>query len=188
MSSTEDRVAKPTDSYGRSKLKGEYAVREALAGSDTRLVILRPVLMYGAGAKGNMGTLMKLARLPLPLPLGGFTARRSLLGVDNFADAVRHALLEPRAAGGTFLLADNEPLPIAEIIGALRQGLSRRPGMFHVSTLGAEAALRRFDRADLAARIFGDLIVTTGAIAKTGWFAPLTVRAGLAAAMKGARG
>ncbi|MGE0055643.1 MAG: NAD-dependent epimerase/dehydratase family protein, partial [Hyphomicrobium sp.] len=51
---TEADEPAPTDSYGRSKLAGEQAVVEALAGSQTDSVVLRPVLMYGPNAKGNM--------------------------------------------------------------------------------------------------------------------------------------
>ena len=64
--------------------------------------------MYGPRPKGNMATLMRLAATGLPLPLGGLKARRSLLGVDNFADAVRHVLVAAEAAGRTFLVADDE--------------------------------------------------------------------------------
>src|SRR5262249_46624473 len=56
----------PTDAYGRSKLAAEDAVRAA----GVPFTILRPVLIYGAGVKGNFARLMELARKPWPLPLG----------------------------------------------------------------------------------------------------------------------
>ena len=177
---TEDRVAKPTDSYGRSKLKGEAAARDVLAGTETRLVVLRPVLMYGPKPKGNMATLVRLARSGLPLPLADLQARRSLLGVDNLADAVRHVLLAPEAAGQTFLVADDEPLPVGEIVAALRSGLERPAHIFSLPLPGAEAVLRLAGKSDLAARLYGDLIVSTEALRATGWQAPAAVRDGLA--------
>ncbi|TXN39301.1 NAD(P)H-binding protein, partial [Methylobacterium sp. WL18] len=57
---------RPTDAYGRSKLEAERALAET--GLDW--VALRPVLVYGAGVKGNMAALLRLARSPYPLPLG----------------------------------------------------------------------------------------------------------------------
>lgn len=174
---------RPTDAYGRSKLFGETRAADVLAGSDTGFVVLRPVLMFGPGAKGNMATLMRLARTPWPLPLGGFTARRSLLNLDTFAHAVRHVLSEPRARNGTFIVADDEGLTLPDIITALRAGLGRRPGVFAVPLAGA-GVLRAAGKADVAARLFGDLVVSTAALKATGWQPPVPVRDGLAGAMR----
>ena len=64
---TESDPPQPTEAYGRSKLAAEEAVRA----SGVPYTILRPVLVYGRGAKGNLAHLLRLARLPLPLPFGG---------------------------------------------------------------------------------------------------------------------
>ncbi len=45
----------PTDAYGRSKLAAEDAVRAA----GVPFTILRPVLIYGPGVKGNLARLMR---------------------------------------------------------------------------------------------------------------------------------
>ena len=82
---------KPTNSYGRSKLAAEQAVRA----SGVSFTILRPVVMYGQGEKGNFqgekgnfSIIHKISRLPVPLPFGALTAQRSVLSVDNFSSAV----------------------------------------------------------------------------------------------------
>src|SRR5262249_42993487 len=64
---TEDLPPEPTDAYGRSKLAAE----QGLAALGLDWVALRLVLVYGAGVKGNMAQLLRLARTPYPLPLGG---------------------------------------------------------------------------------------------------------------------
>jgi len=76
---TEALNPKPTDAYGHSKLAAERGLAEL----DLDWVALRAVLVYGPGVKGNMAQLMRLARSPIPLPLGGLVARRSLLALDN---------------------------------------------------------------------------------------------------------
>src|SRR5919204_5344984 len=81
---TESLPPQPTDDYGRSKLAAE----QGLAALSLDWVALRPVLVYGPGVKGNVAALVKLARTPYPLPLGGLTAKRSLLAVDNLVDAI----------------------------------------------------------------------------------------------------
>ena len=67
---TEDLTPQPTDAYGRSKLAAEQGLAEL------RLdwVALRLVLVYGPGVKGNMAELLRFARAPYPLPLGGLKA------------------------------------------------------------------------------------------------------------------
>lgn len=186
---TEDDVPAPSDAYGRSKLAGEKAVAGVLRGSECEAVILRPVLMYGPNPKGNMATLERLARSPAPLPLGGLPAHRSLLGLANFSDAVAFALDAPQAAGGTFLLADaGPPLTVGEIVAALRAGLGRRPGIVPLPLPGVRALMARAGKPDTAARLFEDLVVSTGKLAAAGWRAPLTSTQGLAAAILSSRG
>jgi len=57
---TERDPPTPSDAYGRSKLAAEAAV--ALSG--VPFTILRPVLLYGPGVKGNLATLLRAARSP----------------------------------------------------------------------------------------------------------------------------
>ena len=183
---TEAQTPTPTDAYGRSKLAGERLIMEALRGTATAPILLRPVLVYGPGVKGNMGTLMRLARSSWPLPVTGFGARRSLVSRVTLASAVLHALVAPNLGAGPYLVADDEALTVAEILGALRQGLGRKPGTFRVPQKPIELALRSFGRAADRERLFGDLRVSTAALQATGWRAAVPVREGLAAAIRGA--
>ena len=57
----------PTNQYGRSKLAAEQAVRAA----GVPFTIFRPVVIYGPHPKGNMRTVVQLARSFLPLPVLG---------------------------------------------------------------------------------------------------------------------
>jgi UDP-glucose 4-epimerase len=73
---------------------------------------------------------MDLALSRWPLPLGAFHARRSILAHRHLADAVLLALENPAMEGGTFLVADPEPLSVKEMVAAIRAARQRRPGMF----------------------------------------------------------
>jgi UDP-glucose 4-epimerase len=70
---TEADQPAPANAYGRSKLGAERAVVQ----SGVPFTILRPVLVLGENAKGNAGTLEKLARLPVPSVRRSSSARRS---------------------------------------------------------------------------------------------------------------
>ncbi|MGH6862503.1 MAG: NAD-dependent epimerase/dehydratase family protein, partial [Phyllobacterium sp.] len=73
----ETDVPQPTDDYGRAKLAAEAEITRALPRGN--YTILRPVLVYGPGVKGNMAALARLAALPIPLPLKSLEGKRSLL-------------------------------------------------------------------------------------------------------------
>lgn len=165
----EGRTAAPVDAYGRSKLEGERLLAEVLAPSRTQWSVLRPVLVYGPGVKGNMAALVRLARLPLPLPLGGLSARRSLLGLANLAGGVEHALLSATAANETFLLADPGPMTVPEIVSAMRQGLRRRDAIFSVPMAPLRLAANALGRQSVWERIAGDLVVSTARLEASGW-------------------
>jgi UDP-glucose 4-epimerase len=125
---TEESPPRPEDAYGRSKLAAENALRE----STLPYVILRPVLVYGPGVKGNMAALVRLAELPVPLPLGGLSARRSLLSIGHLTGAILFTLGDARAIRETFLVTDRSPVTVAEIVAALRRGQDRKPSLVFV--------------------------------------------------------
>lgn len=174
----------PTDAYGRSKLAAERALKEVLAGSATEWTALRPVLVYGPGVKGNMKKLIELARKPWPLPLASLSSKRSIVGVANVSHAIAHALVEPRCAGGVFLVADAEPLSVAEIVGELRRAMGRSPRLLPVPGAALAAAMRLAGRSSAWQRLSGELVADTRAFQATGWRPSATTSEGLAAALK----
>src|SRR5258708_19780268 len=76
---TEDDPPQPNNAYGRSKLAAEQGVRATGAS----FTILRPVVIYGNGEKGNFATIHKVSRLPLAPPFRGLTAQPSVIAVQN---------------------------------------------------------------------------------------------------------
>jgi UDP-glucose 4-epimerase len=78
--------------------------------SGMHTVNLRPALVYGPGMKGNLARLIAAVRrgwLP-PLPETG--NRRSLVHVDDVAQALLLAAAQPAAAGRTYFVTDGRPI------------------------------------------------------------------------------
>lgn len=169
----------PDDPYGRSKLAGERLLARALGDSASEWSVLRPVVLYGPGVKGNVATLARLARSRLPLPVGGLDARRSLLGLENFERATEHALTSPAAHQRTFVVADPGPLTIPEIVAAMRAGLGRASGIVRVPLAPVRLALRLAGKGETWERIAGTLVVSTAALEASGWRACETAEQGL---------
>lgn len=172
---TDEDQARPLDAYGRSKLAAE----QGLAQRDLDWVALRPVLVYGAGVKANMAALMRLARLPVPLPLGGLTAPRSLLAVDNLCDAIRFALTPSCPARRCYLVSDEEPVSVAAILAALRRGQGREPGLVAVPPAWLAGMARLLRRQGLFEKLSGGLVAPAAALLRAGWQPPVTAREAL---------
>jgi len=174
---TEDLAPQPTEAYGRSKLAAE----QGLAELDLDWVALRLVLVYGAGVKGNMAELVRFARAPYPLPLGGLRGRRSLLALENLVAAIDTVLAAPGRLRRPFLVADPAALTIPEMITALRRGLNRSPGLIPVPPSLLEMALRAAGRTEIYQRLAGSLVADPAALLRLGWTPPVTTAEALAA-------
>jgi UDP-glucose 4-epimerase len=179
---TETDAPHPVDAYGRSKLAAEEAIR----GASLPFTILRPALIYGPGVKGNLADLVQLARSPWPLPFGALRNRRSLLARSNLVAAIHLALVAPAMLNETYVVADLEPLTMAGIVAALREGLGCGPRLIPVPPSLLALALEATGRAHLWDRIGGNCIVDPAKLLAAGW-RPLTdTRAGLAATAQAA--
>ncbi len=156
---------RPTDAYGRSKLAAEAAVRAA----GMPYTILRPVLVYGPGVKGNVASLMRLTGLPVPLPFGTLSNRRSLLALDNLIAAVRFALEDTRAVNGTFLVADPQAVSVAQLVSMLRRAAGRKPWLVPVPSGLLSALLSMVGKHDMFERLAGTLIAEPRKLLAAGW-------------------
>jgi nucleoside-diphosphate-sugar epimerase len=183
---TEATPAAPTDDYGRSKQAAEAVVAKMLEGSSTHWTVLRPVLVYGPGVKGNMAALMRLAAFPLPLPFGALKARRSLVSIGNLISAIQYVLQTQTAENASFIVADPIPLTMAQIIRVLRMGAGRSDFLLPVPAASLAALLRVVGKPDFAERLMGDLVVDAARLRRIGWSCPeQTVQALAAAAHAG---
>lgn len=121
----EDDPPKLPTPYAVSKWQAEQAVWRIL-GDKVEAVVVRPPLVYAPRAVGNLLRLMRLVERGWPLPFASITAKRSLVGLDNLADALTQCVAHPAAAGETFFVTDGEDLPVPQIIRLIAAGL-RRP-------------------------------------------------------------
>jgi UDP-glucose 4-epimerase len=177
---TEDMTPEPTDAYGRSKLAAE----RGLADLDLDWVALRLVTVYGAGMVGNLARLVSLARSPLPLPLGGLTARRSLLSVDNLASAIALLVQGPETLRRPLIVADPEPLTLSAMVAAMRRGLGRRPAVFPIPAKLLETGLDALGRTNDQRFATDTLIADPAALIGLGWKPELTTAQGLERLMR----
>jgi nucleoside-diphosphate-sugar epimerase len=173
---TEDQHPVPTDAYGQSK----RAAEQELSKLDLDWVALRLALVFGPGAKGNMGRLIGLARSSYPLPFGALRARRSLLSLENLATAVETVVTSPQPLRCPLIVADPDALNVAEMITAIRAGLGRSPGLVYVPAPVLEAGFRLAGRSELYRRLAEPLVGDPTRLLKLGWVPSVPTSAALA--------
>jgi nucleoside-diphosphate-sugar epimerase len=174
---TEADAPRPTDPYGHSKLAAEIA----LARSGADFTVLRPVLVYGPGVKGNLRALVRLATLPVPLPCGAFPNLRSVLSVYNLVAAIAHVLRHAASGGQTYVVADLQPVSLADIVTALRAGLGKAPRLLAVPPGLIRLGLTVLGRSRTWDQLEGQLVVDPDKLITAGWRPDLHTTAGLAA-------
>ena len=165
----------PQDAYAIAKAEAESGLR-AMADDTMTLTILRPPLVHGPGVKGNLAVLMKAVRRSWPLPLGSLHNLRSMVGVDNLADAI--AFLLERRIAGTFLIRDDN-ISTPGLIRLLAAAMECKAWLLPLPPAFLAWSLRLLGRRGLADRILGSLVVDDSALRALGWVPPHSLQAGL---------
>lgn len=173
---------RPDDLYGRTKLAIEGALVAEAQQSGLDLVILRPPLVYGPGAKGNLRALIRLLASGLPLPFAGIDNCRSLIFLDNLVDLITIACLHPAAGGRALLARDSADLSTPGLVRALAAGFGRPARLFGVPP-SAFAMLSVLPMVGAAVSILtSSLQVEDDETRRTlGWSPAVTAEAGFAA-------
>jgi len=181
---SEGSPTRPEEEYARTKLEAEHALWEISRRTGLEIVVVRPPLVYGRGAKGNFARLVRLVRSGLPIPFGAVMNRRSLVGVDNLADLLAICGEHPRAAGGTFLVSDGEDLSTPELIRRIAAVMRRSTRLVPVPPALLRWGGRVFGRVAEVERLLGSLRVDLRHTCQTlGWRPTVGVNEGLARAL-----
>jgi UDP-glucose 4-epimerase len=170
----------PITAYDRAKLAAEEEIRR----SGVPFTILRPVIVYGPGAKANIALIMRIAALPLPLPFGAFTNQRSLLSIDNLVQAIVLCLDSPTTLNQTFIVCDREPITLAEMLATMREAAGRPPRLIPVPPLAVRVVVIAAGRHALWDRIGRELVASSANLQKAGWSPQVETKAGLRAMVR----
>jgi nucleoside-diphosphate-sugar epimerase len=168
----------PEDFYSVTKWEAEQVLQDCAAGFG--LVVVRPTLVAGAGAPGNLEQLVRLIRGGLPVPVLGPDNRRNLIGVRSLAELLSLTCVHPAAVGRLFLAADDPPLSVAEMATEIASGLQRKVRLLRLPRAPVRAAATLFGRSRAFARVGESLLVDARAARSTlGWRCDYSVRAEL---------
>ncbi|BBA41331.1 MULTISPECIES: UDP-glucose 4-epimerase family protein [Burkholderia] len=178
----EDVTPDPQDAYGRSKLRAERELAQFGETVGLDVVIVRPPLVYGPDVRANFLRMLDAVSRGTPLPLGTIAARRSLVYVDNLADALLRCATDPRAASGCFHVADDDAPSVAGLLRMVGDALGKPARLFPVPAGALRALGKLTGRSAAIDRLTGSLQLDTGRLRRVlGWHPPYTTRQGLEA-------
>ena len=118
----------PQESYAISKYEAEQGLMRLSQDTGLEVVIIRPPLVYGYGAPGNFGRLVKWvgAKLILPLPLGSVKNARSLIAIDNLVSFIITCIAHKNAANEVFLISDREDLSTTQLLRKIAKAFNKK--------------------------------------------------------------
>ncbi|HEX7029829.1 MAG TPA: NAD-dependent epimerase/dehydratase family protein [Gammaproteobacteria bacterium] len=179
---THDSLPAPGDEYARYKLAAEDSVRDCAEKLGMEWVIVRPVLVYGEGVKGNLAALLRWLDAGYPLPFGGLKNRRSLIALEDLNDLLACCIDHPAAAGQRLLASGNEAISTAAICSSLAEGLGRPARIVPLPSAFWTLVRMLPFTAKKASRLAGSFLVDNARTrALTGWSPRTPVREGLVA-------
>lgn len=117
--------ALPETPYGCAKRSAEAAVLRVGGESGMTVTILRPVMVYGRGGRGNLTRMVQGIRRGWFPPLPETGNRRSLLHVDDLVRAIELVLASPQSNGQTYFVAHHRSWSGAGIDRAIRGALGK---------------------------------------------------------------
>lgn len=149
----------PEDPYSVSKYEAEIALLSLHDPNIFDVVIIRPPLIYGKGVKANFNLLMKLAKLPIPLPFGSVQNKRSLLSVLNLCDLIFECSQNPKANGQILMAADEKTYCLQDLIFLLAKLAGRKAWFISVPVSFMVFVAKIFGLSKMTDRLFGNLEV-----------------------------
>jgi nucleoside-diphosphate-sugar epimerase len=182
---TERDLPNPQDAYSLSKNEAEQVLLKISAESGMEVVIIRPPLVYGPGAKANFAALICAVKCGWPLPLGAVYNQRSLVSLYNLIDFIVICLTHPLAANQIFFVSDSHDLSTTELVLGMAQAAGVPARLLPVPVWALQTGASLVGKGEAMQRLCGNLQVDVSkARSLLGWVPPVSVDEGLRRSMK----
>lgn len=158
----------PGDVYGLSKREAERRLLDIAERTGLEVKILRPVLVYGPGMKGNLERLMRVINKGRILPIPDSANMRSMIHVDDLVEAAFAAGIGKNCRTDTYIVSDGRAYSTSDIYLWMAEALGKSVPDWHIPMLLFKTAaklgdmLERISRGKmpvnsaLIERLFGD--------------------------------
>jgi UDP-glucose 4-epimerase len=176
---SEDNILTPSGVYGISKAAAESGLKSIAQDGAMSVTVIRPPLVYGAGAKGNFKLLTLAVKRGIPLPFGSIRNRRAFLAVENLCSFIVQRLARAERGFDVFLVADQEQVSTPEFVRRLAAAVGIAPRVLPAPISVLSALLKVSGRPEARDSIIGSLELDVSKAADAGWRPQVTLDEGL---------
>ncbi|MCS3462836.1 MULTISPECIES: NAD-dependent epimerase/dehydratase family protein [Citrobacter] len=156
---TEASEPRPTSDYAISKLDAEQSLRRTFTNSEMAVTIVRPALICGENAPGNIQRLLKLVSKNLPLPFKNVKNKRALVSLDNVVSFINECVVNDKSKNQLYLLADAERPSTEEMINTFATGMGIHAKIIYFPKNVLKLLLSAVGKVGIYDQLFGDLEV-----------------------------
>lgn len=125
-------LANPRSYYAISKLEAERAIQDLCKNSMTDYIILRPPLIYGKDAPGNVNSISLFLKYKLPLPFGGISNKRSFIAIENLLSVINLTLSNSKALNKVILPSDGVDLSTKDFVKLIGYLNKKSPNIIYL--------------------------------------------------------
>lgn len=158
---TESLQPEPDDAYGALKRDAERELCQ-MQNSSMAVSIVRPPLVVGPGARGNLERLMRAIVAKQWLPLGAVRNQRSLVARRDLVAALVALCRCEAPPGGVFHVADPATCSTVEIIEVLAEALQCQARLLPVPVVVLRAVGAVAGRRADVQRLTGSFVLDSG--------------------------
>ncbi|THD70209.1 MAG: NAD-dependent epimerase/dehydratase family protein [Bradyrhizobium sp.] len=159
----------PYGVYGMSKAAAETGLEAIAQNGGMRVTVIRPPLVYGAGAKGNFRRLTYAIERGIPLPFASIDNRRAFLAVGNLTGFILERLSQPGGQFDVFPVADDEAVSTPEFIRKIARAAGTSARLFSVPPSVLSALFKISGRPEAIDSVIGSLQIDISKAVSTGW-------------------
>ena len=169
----------PRGVYGMSKAAAESGLKAMGQQQGMHITVVRPPLVYGAGAKGNFDLLARAVKRGIPLPFGLVRNRRAFVSVENLSSFIVDRLATAKGGFDVFLVADAEQVSTPEFVRRLAKAAGARSRLLPVPLSILKPVLSMMVSPEAYDSTVGSLELDVSKAAATGWQPPISLDEGL---------
>ncbi len=174
---TDSTPKAPINDYGKSKLAAEEAIKRLInqGSGETTFVTLRPPLVYGENAPGNLKAIEKVLKKGIPLPLAGIPNRRTFLSLENLESAIKKIISNEKMESDDFNISDEGLTSSSHLIQHMINHHWKKGFIFKFPTLILRIFLTCLGKTELYEKLFSDLTVSNLKLKKALDWKPKTI-------------
>lgn len=150
---TETAKLNPPTLYGKTKLEAEFQLQK-LNEASFIVSVIRPPMIYGNNAPGNINKLKSIINKSPIIPLGGIKNKRTFVYIKNLCFGIDQVIRQELK--GMFLISDDEAISTTKLISLIASTNKRKK---HIIKIPFFKIILNLLKPNLYSKLYNDLVV-----------------------------